>query len=64
MKEMYIWSKLNHPRILRFEGYYLEHNNYPFLVSKWMDGGTAMAYLKKNPATNLFQLVRTSIAPV
>ena len=48
-KELYIWSKLNHPNILGLEGFYVEDGRHPALVSKWIENGSVIDYLKKHP---------------
>ncbi|OCB91670.1 kinase-like protein [Sanghuangporus baumii] len=60
-KELYIWSKLKNSRILPLEGFYLEDNNYPSLVSRWMENGTVLKYLESNSDTDLLKLI-TGIA--
>ncbi|KAL5501096.1 hypothetical protein ACEPAH_9483 [Sanghuangporus vaninii] len=60
-KELYIWSKLNNRRILPLEGFFLEDNNCPSLVSRWMENGTALKYLEAHPDVDLLRLV-TGIA--
>ncbi|OCB87592.1 kinase-like protein [Sanghuangporus baumii] len=60
-KELYIWSKLNNRRILPLEGFFLEDNNCPSLVSRWMENGTALNYLEAHPDVDLLRLV-TGIA--
>ncbi|KAL5504805.1 hypothetical protein ACEPAH_7468 [Sanghuangporus vaninii] len=56
-KELYIWSKLKNSRILPLEGFYLENNNYPSLVSRWMENGTVLKYLESNSNTDLLKLI-------
>ncbi|KAL5521668.1 hypothetical protein ACEPAF_2416 [Sanghuangporus sanghuang] len=60
-KELYIWSKLNNRRILPLDGFFLEDNNYPSLVSRWMENGTVLKYLEAHPEADLLRLV-TGIA--
>ncbi|KAL5496070.1 hypothetical protein ACEPAH_3163 [Sanghuangporus vaninii] len=56
VKELYIWSNLNHPRILRLEGLYVV-GNYPYLISPWMINGTALGYLERNPCADVVHMV-------
>ncbi|KAL5483347.1 hypothetical protein ACEPAI_8578 [Sanghuangporus weigelae] len=56
-KELYIWSKLNNIRILPLEGFYLEDNGCPSLVSRWMENGTILKYLESNPGNDLLKLI-------
>ncbi|KAL5498631.1 hypothetical protein ACEPAH_1986 [Sanghuangporus vaninii] len=56
-KELYIWSKLNNRRILPLDGFFLEDNNYPSLVSRWMENGTVLKYLEAHPDADLLRLV-------
>lgn len=52
---MAIWAELDHANILPFYGYVVE-NEYPSLVSEWMDNGTIKSYLQTNKC-DLMQLV-------
>ncbi|EJD08127.1 kinase-like protein, partial [Fomitiporia mediterranea MF3/22] len=56
VKEMYIWSKLEHPNILRFEGFFLGDDSYPHLVSRWMEDGTVLDYIRRHPGTDLLHI--------
>ncbi|KAL5512336.1 hypothetical protein ACEPAG_3328 [Sanghuangporus baumii] len=55
-KELYIWSKLDHPRILRLVGLYVDEN-YPCLISPWSTNGTVLSYLENTPSADVVQLV-------
>ena len=52
MKELYIWSKLDHPRVLRPEGFYLDNDTFSMLVSKWIEGGTVLNYMEPSSAVD------------
>ncbi|KAL5480660.1 hypothetical protein ACEPAI_9600 [Sanghuangporus weigelae] len=54
-KELYVWSKLNHPRILRLEGLYVD-GNYPHLISPWMTNSTALSYLERNRCADVVHM--------
>ncbi|KDQ19478.1 hypothetical protein BOTBODRAFT_126335 [Botryobasidium botryosum FD-172 SS1] len=55
-REMGIWSKLNHPNILPFIGWYtLGPKSY--MVSPWMEEGDALAYVKRKPQADRLQLL-------
>ncbi|KAI5121784.1 hypothetical protein M0805_009595 [Coniferiporia weirii] len=56
VKELYIWSKLDHPNVLSFKGYMIE-NGYPSLISEWIEDGTLMEFLKVNPRTDIEAMV-------
>ncbi|KAI5121112.1 hypothetical protein M0805_002785 [Coniferiporia weirii] len=58
VKELYIWTKLDHPYILPLHGFLFEDDNYPSLVSAWMENGTVLTYLGSHPDCDLRQLVR------
>ncbi|KLO16775.1 kinase-like protein, partial [Schizopora paradoxa] len=45
-KELYIWSKLDHPNVLPLLGYFIEDGELPNLVSEWMERGTLHDYMK------------------
>ncbi|KAI5117234.1 hypothetical protein M0805_009271 [Coniferiporia weirii] len=58
VRELYIWTELDHPYILPFHGFFFENNNYPSLVSAWMENGTALEYLESHPDCDLLQMVQ------
>jgi len=46
---MYVWSKLNHPNVLPFLGYFIDRSTtYPHLVSEWMVNGSLQRYIYDN----------------
>ncbi|EFI28427.1 TKL/TKL-ccin protein kinase [Coprinopsis cinerea okayama7 len=47
-EEVKIWRKLNHPNVLTLYGI-TKIGQYVYLVSPWMDNGTAINYIQKNP---------------
>ncbi|KAF9789504.1 kinase-like domain-containing protein, partial [Thelephora terrestris] len=49
-----VWKHLDHPNIVPFKGVTLDP---PQLVSEWMPGGELREYIKKNPSTNLINLL-------
>ncbi|KAL5504806.1 hypothetical protein ACEPAH_7469 [Sanghuangporus vaninii] len=52
------FQRLKKNWILPLEGFYLEGNNYPSLVSGWMDKGTVLKYLEKsNSGHDLLKLI-------
>ena len=61
VREPYIWSKLKHPNILPLEGFYLEMDSYPSLVSGWMENGTVLGYLRHHPDADILMLVGASV---
>ncbi|KAI5115200.1 hypothetical protein M0805_005348 [Coniferiporia weirii] len=57
VKELYIWTKLDHLYVLPLHGFFFEDNNYPSLVSAWMENGTVLTYLESYPGCDLRQSV-------
>ncbi|THH10434.1 hypothetical protein EW145_g1333 [Phellinidium pouzarii] len=55
--EIHIWSKLDHDYILPLHGFFFEDDDYPSLVSEWMENGTVLSYLESNPSCDLLQMV-------
>ncbi|KAL5480180.1 hypothetical protein ACEPAI_1450 [Sanghuangporus weigelae] len=55
-RELYIWSKLDHPRILRLVGLYVDES-YPCLISPWSTNGTVLSYLENTSSADVVQLV-------
>ncbi|TDL15432.1 kinase-like protein, partial [Rickenella mellea] len=58
IKELKIWSRLDHQNILRLWGYTLDDEECPALISEWMTNGTVLSYLKLNPQVDLLDLVK------
>ncbi|THH03010.1 hypothetical protein EW145_g6607 [Phellinidium pouzarii] len=56
-KELRIWSDLDHPYVLPLLGFFIEDNNYPSLVSAWMENGTVQQYLQLHPECDFQQMV-------
>ncbi|PAV22495.1 WD40 domain containing protein [Pyrrhoderma noxium] len=46
VKELTVWSKLKHQNVLPLLGYYVD-GNYPYIVSEWMENGTARRYVQQ-----------------
>ncbi|KAL5504022.1 hypothetical protein ACEPAH_8095 [Sanghuangporus vaninii] len=55
-REISVWSHLDHSNILPFLGFMLE-NEYPSLISEWMELGTAREFLKSHPNFDITGLV-------
>lgn len=62
IKELKIWSRLDHQNILQLRGYTLDDGEFPALVSEWMTNGTMLEYLKLNPQVDLFDMVGNDAA--
>ncbi len=58
LRELRIWSSLDHPNVLRLLGYVM-HGPYPALVSQWMVNGSARNYMEKFPNTSVVRMVIT-----
>ncbi|KAI5120172.1 hypothetical protein M0805_008439 [Coniferiporia weirii] len=56
-KDIYIWSKLKHPNLVRLLGFIPEAGYLPSLVSEWMENGSILGYIKRNPEYDLMHLV-------
>lgn len=56
MREIRVWSKLQHPNIQPLLGFVLE-GEYPSLISEWMENGTALRYVKDQPEHDILELV-------
>ncbi|THH09475.1 hypothetical protein EW145_g1994 [Phellinidium pouzarii] len=57
VKELYIWSKLDHHNILQLWGFINDENDYPSLISEWMENGSVLQYVKKNPDCDVMRLI-------
>ncbi|KAL5532021.1 hypothetical protein ACEPAF_5585 [Sanghuangporus sanghuang] len=61
-REIYVWSKLDHENILPLMGYAIDTmTGFPLLVSRWMENGSAWAYVNSHPNPDVLRLV-TGIA--
>lgn len=57
-KEIYVWSKLDHPNVLPLLGYaFANEFKYPLLVSEWMDKGSAWSYVRAHLKCDIVRLV-------
>ncbi|KAG8698334.1 hypothetical protein FRC08_005993 [Ceratobasidium sp. 394] len=54
-REIYAWSKLNHPNVLELIGFSNFQNRFS-IVSLWMENRTLLAYISKKPEVNRYQL--------
>ncbi|KAH8116148.1 kinase-like protein, partial [Phellopilus nigrolimitatus] len=55
-KEMHLWSKLQHTNVLPLVGYVLE-DDYPSLISEWIENGTIVNFVKGNPHCDIDRIV-------
>ncbi|CAE6487097.1 unnamed protein product [Rhizoctonia solani] len=55
-RELYYWSRLDHPNIHRLQGVILFRDRYLGMVSEWMDNGSLHDYLRKSPNADRHQL--------
>ncbi|CAE7152603.1 unnamed protein product, partial [Rhizoctonia solani] len=55
-REVFLWSRMDHPHIHRLQGVILFRDQYLGMVSEWMDNGNLQEYLRKNPGADRFQL--------
>ncbi|KAL5522390.1 hypothetical protein ACEPAG_8406 [Sanghuangporus baumii] len=57
-REIYVWSKLNHPNILPLLGFAVDDSTrFPLMISEWMDNGSAWEYVTRNPSCNVMDLI-------
>ena len=56
VKEVYVWGKLEHPNIVKLEGYFLRES-FPCIVLEWAENGTIVEFIKKFPERDLVQIV-------
>ncbi|KAG9005044.1 hypothetical protein FRB94_001867 [Tulasnella sp. JGI-2019a] len=57
-REVNIWHRLDHSRIVPLRGYSLDSDGTPCLVSPWFDNGDVLSYLRKHPFADRRRLVR------
>ncbi|PCH44551.1 kinase-like protein [Wolfiporia cocos MD-104 SS10] len=55
-KEAILWKQLSHPNIVKFAG--ISDSKTSFcIISSWMEHGSVMSYLEKNPNANRLDLI-------
>ncbi|CAE7174443.1 unnamed protein product [Rhizoctonia solani] len=54
-RELFLWSRMDHPHIHRLQGVILFRDQYLGMVSEWMDNGNLHEYLRKNPNADRYQ---------
>ncbi|KAG8702726.1 hypothetical protein FRC09_004577 [Ceratobasidium sp. 395] len=54
-RELYIWSHLKHKNVLDLCGL-AQFRDHMAMVSPWMDNGTLLQYIERNPAVDRYQL--------
>lgn len=58
MRELLISSRLHHPNVLGLLGYSSLQDDLPAIITKWMDNGTALEYLKnQHPEVDTLSMV-------
>ncbi|CAE7097919.1 unnamed protein product [Rhizoctonia solani] len=55
-RELYLWSRMDHPHIHQLQGVILFRDQYLGMVSEWMDNGNLHEYLRKYPGADRYQL--------
>ncbi|CAE6415023.1 unnamed protein product [Rhizoctonia solani] len=55
-RELYFWSRMEHPNIHRLQGVIMFRNQYLGMVSEWMENGNLHEYLRKQPSADRYQL--------
>ncbi|CAE7095945.1 unnamed protein product [Rhizoctonia solani] len=55
-RELYLWSRMDHPHIHRLQGVILFRDHYLGMVSEWMENGNLHEYLLKHPGADRYQL--------
>ncbi|KAL5641746.1 hypothetical protein ACGC1H_002010 [Rhizoctonia solani] len=55
-RELFLWSRMDHPNIHRLQGVIMFRDQYLGMVSEWMDNGNLHEYLRKFPEADRYQL--------
>ncbi|CAE6501690.1 unnamed protein product [Rhizoctonia solani] len=55
-RELFLWSKMEHPNVHRLLGVIMFRDQYLGMVSEWMDNGNLHEYLRKNPGADRYAL--------
>lgn len=56
-KEIHVWADLEHPNLVKLEGFVLQESGFPFLVSKWAAHGQIVQFVLEHPEYDLVELV-------
>ncbi|CAE6493239.1 unnamed protein product [Rhizoctonia solani] len=55
-RELFCWSRMNHPNVHQLMGVIMFKDQYLGMVSEWMDNGNLHEYLRKHPSADCYQL--------
>ncbi|CAE6475609.1 unnamed protein product [Rhizoctonia solani] len=55
-RELFYWSRMEHPNIHRLQGVIMFRDQYLGMVSEWMENGNLHEYLRKQPSADRYQL--------
>ncbi|CAE7226338.1 unnamed protein product [Rhizoctonia solani] len=55
-RELFLWSRMDHPHIHRLQGVILFRDQYLGMVSEWMDNGNLHQYLRRYPNADRYEL--------
>ncbi|CAE6419580.1 unnamed protein product [Rhizoctonia solani] len=55
-RELFCWSRMDHPNIHRLQGVIMFRDQYLGMVSEWMENGNLHEYLRKYPDANRYRL--------
>ncbi|CAE6521883.1 unnamed protein product [Rhizoctonia solani] len=55
-RELYCWSRMDHPNIHRLQGVIMLRDQYLGMVSEWMDKGNLHEYLRNHPDADRFKM--------
>ncbi|KEP49004.1 tyrosine kinase family catalytic domain protein [Rhizoctonia solani 123E] len=55
-RELFYWSKMEHPNVHRLQGVIMFRDQYLGMVSEWMNNGNLHEYLRKQPNANRYEL--------
>ncbi|KDQ20890.1 hypothetical protein BOTBODRAFT_183600 [Botryobasidium botryosum FD-172 SS1] len=60
-REVKVWKDLNHPRVLRFIGVYVEAGT-TYMISPYMEQGDARTYVEAHPGINVVNTLLPEVA--
>ncbi|CAE6405366.1 unnamed protein product [Rhizoctonia solani] len=55
-RELFYWSRMEHPNVHRLQGVIMFRDQYLGMVSEWMENGNLHEYLRKQPSADRYQL--------
>ncbi|CAE6441168.1 unnamed protein product, partial [Rhizoctonia solani] len=63
-KEVYYWSRMNHPHVHQLRGVLKFRENCLGMVSEWMDNGNLREYIRKNDNVDRYEMIHGDLKAI